>query len=358
MEKERVIALVILLTSIATAYFTGTVKNLIVAASTIAIILGTAIIFKKKFSYEHPLFYSVFEAFARQSFYFILIIYIVYEIIPPESELYGVSLRKAFISIIIVAISIKIGGYIERASSSKTDSDGHQKVLLGKSLKYSFITIVFIIVLRYLDAGGEIKNIIIAGGFFSIVLGLAAQSTLSNIIAGFLIIAEKPFSVGDIIEIENVLGEVVDIKLMSTHVRTIDNKLVRIPNSKVFENDIVNYKKNRILTIRDSISISYSSDVILAKKVILETLDSIPYVLKYPRPFAEVSQLGDSGVEIEFWYSVPTTDFVKKRMQVLTKIYEHVKKAGIEIPFPQRVNWFANELKIKLEKDFTSDQRE
>jgi len=351
MRKEYLPTTIVFIASAAVAYVLGAWEDFAVAIAISLFFIAFDIIFSRKISIKHPLFYGAFHRIARQSLVFTLVIFIIYEIIPPETVFYGISGRKLFISLLVLVISWYMGNYIEEAISTRKNRENEQNVLLGKSIKYTFLFIVSLALLKYLNAGNEVKNIVIGAGFLSIVLGLAAQSTISNIIAGLLIVAEKPFHVGETIQIDNEIGTVIDIKLMSTYIQTIDNKLVRIPNTKVYENAIVNYRRDHIVTIREKVSISYSSDVPRARKIIIDTLDSINYVLKYPAPFVEVSDLADSGVVLEIWYSIQTHEFIKRRETVLTKIYNALKENNIEIPFPQRVNWFANELKIKIDKE-------
>lgn len=164
---------------------------------------------------------------------------------------------------------------------------------------------------------------------------------------------DKPLKIGDPVEVAGYSGVVHDIRILSTRIRTWDGLLVRIPNEKLFNSDIKNLQKYPARRVDITVGIAYKEDAGgRAIEVIKKTLDEMPYVLAEPEPMVFVDNLGgDSSVNIAVKAWAPSEKWFDVRWEIVQKIKEALDREGIEIPFPQRVNWFAEELRVKVEKD-------
>jgi small conductance mechanosensitive channel len=142
--------------------------------------------------------------------------------------------------------------------------------------------------------------------------------------------------VGDWIEISGVSGYVEDLQILTTIIRTLDNKIVIIPNSKLTEEHITNYSTLGVLRLDLVVGVSYSADLKKVKMVIKQVLSEDPRILAQPEPSVGVLELGDSSVNFAVRPWVKTVDY----LPVSLSLYEAIKlgfdEAGIEIPFPQR----------------------
>lgn len=192
--------------------------------------------------------------------------------------------------------------------------------------------------------GINVMPFIAGAGIVGVAIGFAAKDTLSNLIAGILLIIDRPFEVGDRIEVwstpsgSSSWGDVIDIGLRATKIRTTDNIIVIIPNNEIMMRDIVNYTINSAaIRVRVNIGVAYDSDIAKAKEVIISVAKGVEWTMADPPPKVVVRNFGESSVDLQLrvWISD-----ARKRMDTISDITDKVKeafdKAGIEIPYPKR----------------------
>ncbi len=231
---------------------------------------------------------------------------------------------------------------IRRALIDKMKRD--QLELMLKIIYFGIITIAFVSVTPIL--GLNLSGLVVAGGIAGIVIGFASQSVVSNLISGIFLISEKPIKIGDQISVGSIAGFVEDINIISTIVRTYDGLYVRIPNEKVFTSHITNYVTNVARRFEYTVGIRYSDDAERAIEIIKRLIDEHPFALRDPEPQVFVDELGDNSVNLKVRIWAPSTEWYAVKMDLLWKIKRELEANGIEIPFPQRTVWFANEPKI------------
>ncbi|MCC7573264.1 MAG: mechanosensitive ion channel family protein [Candidatus Methanofastidiosum sp.] len=247
------------------------------------------------------------------------------------------------LAIVVVILSILIAKAVS-VGLRKRLKDRFDKDILGLILKgsyYGIIVLAIVLVLPILNI--DTSGLLVAGGVTGIVLGFASQSIVANFISGLFIMAERPIKIGSQVEIDNVKGFVEDVGLMSTILRNYDGLYIRIPNEKVFTTNIINVSANIARRIEYTIGIRYSDDADKATKIISDLIEYHPFVLKNPKPDVYVDTLGESSVDIVVKAWAPVTQWYATKKELLWKIKTSLEKEGIQIPFPQRVVWFANE---------------
>ncbi len=179
-------------------------------------------------------------------------------------------------------------------------------------------------------------------GIGSLAIALAAQTTFSDAINGFIIMVDRPFRIGDRIEIRelNTWGDVVDIGLRSTRIRTLDNRMVIVPNSVIGQSLVVNHSYPDLdYRMHALVGIAYGSDVDLARKVIHEAVQRSPGVLTERPIHVLFVEMGDSALifRLQWWVRIwSELDIYQMYDSVLTSVYKALNEAGITIPFPQR----------------------
>ncbi|WP_087035967.1 mechanosensitive ion channel family protein [Thermococcus litoralis] len=223
--------------------------------------------------------------------------------------------------------------------------------LKAKLFYYTIVTVTFFIALNIAGLSGRLSTIIAAAGITGIVLGFASQTVVANFISGIFMYFDKPLKIGDPVEVAGYSGIVHDIRILSTRIRTWDGLLVRIPNEKLFNSEIKNLQKYPARRVDIVVGIAYKEDAQRAIEVIKKTLDEMPYVLAEPEPMVFVDNLGDSSVNIAVRAWAPSEKWFDVRIEIVQKVKKALDEAGIEIPFPQRVNWFAEELRVKIEEN-------
>jgi len=254
----------------------------------------------------------------------------------------------AFLIILLASIANSIVNsflpYIERNLAAKTKT-AVDNVILDLFKKFSGIIIFTVGAIMALDAMGfNIMPFVAGAGVAGIAIGFAAKDTLSNLIAGVLLIIDRPFEVGDRIEVWSApknaatWGDVIDIGLRATKIRTTDNIVIVIPNNEIMKRDIINYTTvTKEIRVRIPIGVAYDADINKAKAIIIKTALELDWVMQKPAPKVVVRNFGDSAVDLEarIWISRP-----RKRMDTISHVTDRVKEVfqeeGIEIPYPKR----------------------
>lgn len=207
---------------------------------------------------------------------------------------------------------------------------------LGKSL---IVLMAMVTVLQNL--GINVESLVVSMGVGSLAIGLAARDTLANMFAGFTIVLDRPFHLGDRIQLSTgELGDVEAIGMRVTRLRTPDDTVLVVPNSVIVQDRIVNRTwPTRQITTRVEVGVAYGTDLARARAVLVESALASPYVVAQRDPVALVIQFADSAVRLRlvFW----ARDYDEQALassSVHEEIYRRFAAEGIEIPYPvQRV---------------------
>ncbi len=267
-------------------------------------------------------------------------------------RLFGITfLEKTFDSLLIILIAAPIKQffvitlkYLENSIAKKTETKVDNIIfdLLNKFA--GVIVYAFAIVLALDILGINVMPFIAGAGILGVAVGFAAKDTLSNLIAGVLLIIDRPFEIGDRIEVwsapagSSTWGDVIDIGLRATKIKTTDNIVIIIPNNEIMTRDIVNYTIiSSKIRVRINIGIAYESDLETAKAAIIRVAEAVNWVSKSPAPKVVVRNFGESSVDLQLRVWI---NDARKRMDTISHITDRVKtefdKTGIEIPYPKR----------------------
>jgi small conductance mechanosensitive channel len=172
-------------------------------------------------------------------------------------------------------------------------------------------------------------------GVVGIAVGFAAQETIANMIAGFLIFWDRPFKVGDFITTEDRYGEVREITMRTTRIRTMENTYVVIPNKQIIGDTMVNHSLYGEVRVNVPVGIAYKERIADARRVLQPVAQAIPGVLDRPPAEVVATALGDSSVDLEVrvWTDDPAMER-RLYLQVLEASKSALDEAGIQIPFP------------------------
>jgi small-conductance mechanosensitive channel len=186
--------------------------------------------------------------------------------------------------------------------------------------------------------GVQVTSLLAGVGIAGLAVGFAAQDTIANLIAGFTLLLEKPFRIGDSVTIAGTSGQIIEIGLRSTHLRTVDVRDAFLPNKEIINGLIVNHTMTPQLRLDLPIGVSYEADLDAVRKLLLAVCAGHPLIADQPAPQLVVVALGDSAVNLELriWLRAGRDD-TGVRFEILEKAKKALEGAGIEIPFPQRV---------------------
>jgi len=199
-----------------------------------------------------------------------------------------------------------------------------------------WLIMAFVIIATISELGVQTAGFIAAVGAAGLAIGLAMQGSLSNFAAGVLIVMFRHYKVGDYIEAGGVGGSVVAVQILTTTLKTPDNKIIIIPNSQIMDGIITNYSANDTRRVDMTFGVSYADDIDKVRTVIREILDADSRIHKDPEPVIVVGELADSSVNflVRPWTS--TADYWGVYWDTTEKVKKRFDEEGISIPFPQR----------------------
>lgn len=213
------------------------------------------------------------------------------------------------------------------------------KVKFNTVFSFTRWIIYLVVILIVLDAiGFNVTAVFAASAALLIGIGLALQTLFQDIISGIFILIDRSVQVGDIIELEDKVGKVEEIKLRTTRAVTIENKVLIIPNHQYLTNSLYNWTQNGKVT-RESVSVgvAYGSNVNLVKKLLLEAADNHNMVLKNPAPLVLFENFGDSALEFRLVFTLNDSFLsVIPKSDLRFNIDKLFRDNNITIPFPQR----------------------
>ncbi|EQA10213.1 mechanosensitive ion channel family protein [Glaesserella parasuis] len=242
---------------------------------------------------------------------------------------------------LLIAIAIfVIGRYLARTISTLIGkavlASSKDEMLQGfvRSIAY-FLFLLITVIASLSQLGINTSSLVALIGAAGLAIGLALQNSLQNFAAGVMLLIFKPFNKGDFIEAGGKSGKVEQMGILMLELRTVDNKTVLIPNSKVFADSITNYSRNETRRIDFIFDISYESDIEKAKEIIAQILFEDENVLHYPEPTIAVGNLAASSVQLFVRPWVQTNNYSTTQFAILEKVKIGFDKAGISIPYNQ-----------------------
>lgn len=205
---------------------------------------------------------------------------------------------------------------------------------------FAFVNVVltlFLIIGVATILGVPISSFLAIFGAAGLAIGLALQGSLSNFAGGLLILAFKPFKVGDVIEAQGHLGTVEKIQVLYTRMHTFDKKEIIIPNGNLANSDVVNMSTQPVRRVDISIGVAYGSDIGEVRKVVMAIFAKDERVHKDPEPVMFLSNFGDSSLDLSIRVWTDADNLWPVYFDSMEALNTEFEKNNIEIPFPQRV---------------------
>lgn len=180
-------------------------------------------------------------------------------------------------------------------------------------------------------------------GIVGFTLGFALKDISENFVAGLMLLLQRPFDLGDVVEIDDFRGRVLDVSLRATEMETMDGHNVILPNSVVYTNAILNYSRNPLTRIGVEVGVAYDTDLDQARQVALAAISRVEGVLDEPEPFVRFHTFGDSSINFTLFYWVDgrSGSIFQAPDLGVPVIKRAFQEAGIDIPFPIRTVYMA-----------------
>jgi small-conductance mechanosensitive channel len=238
------------------------------------------------------------------------------------------------ISLIVLGyfVAKRAGIFAERALKHRVSR--HHSLLVRRALFYIIFAVFAVTGLQHL--GFKLSILLGAAGVFTVAISFASQTAISNLISGIFLLFEHPFKVGDVVEVKGVTGVVDSIDLLSTKLKTSDNKLVRIPNESMIKSEITNLSYFSTRRIDIPIAVAYDCNIARLKEILLAVADNEEKVLKDPVPSVAINNFASGSIELKFMVWVKTKEVSLVRNHLQEMINQQLEKENI-VMFPSYI---------------------
>ena len=266
-----------------------------------------------------------------------------------------ITVFNVIVFIMAISVFIFIGVMLRRTLNKKILS--RFKIDEGTSYTLSRITQYIVIVIGALISfqivGIDLSGLAVIFGLLSVGIGFGLQNVTANFISGLIILFERPISVGDRVTVSNIEGDVTEINIRSTKVRTVNNISIIVPNSEFVSKDVINYSHGDPTYRLDiNVGVSYGSDLDLVLKAMKEVADENQHVQQKPEAEVHLIEFGDSSwnMQLRAWIA-DVKHYPKIRNELNQAIVRKFRDYDIEIPFPQRDLHVRSSVKLPLDKN-------
>lgn len=251
-----------------------------------------------------------------------------------EAERWGLKLLGA---VLILLLGMWLAKRLSRGLDRAFERANMEATLRGFLRNIAYAAMLVIVVVAALQSlGVPTTSVMAVLGAAGLAIGLALKDSLSNIASGVMLIMQRPFHVGDMVQAAGIEGTVEQVRVFQTKMRTVDNRSVIVPNSLITTAPIINFTANTKRRVDIKVGVGYDDDLRVAREVLLALANEHPKVLKEPRAEVLVMNLSESSVDLELRAWVPTEELVRVRSDLTEGVRDRIIGKGLNIPYPQR----------------------
>ena len=260
---------------------------------------------------------------------------------------------------ILFVLGFFLARWLEKKLSSRLVERKVRAEVVHLVRRVFYILVIAILVITALD----LLNVPLAAfafisGALAIGVGFGAQNIINNFISGWILMWERPIRIGDWVEIDGMVGIVEEINTRSTRLKRIDGVHLLLPNSKLLEDTVINWTRvDNILRSEVRVGVSYSSDVVLVKKLLEQVASEYEVILSEPGPKVVFEDFGDSALifDVYFWIEMSEGRSLRgTRSELRFKIAKIFEENGIVIAFPQQDVHIDGAIEITRDQNHTS----
>ena len=241
---------------------------------------------------------------------------------------------QLLISIVILLIGFRIINIAARKFEEHNDK--YDKTIVHTACYVLKIVLKGLLIITIIDhLGYDTSSLSAVVASLGVCFGLAVNGALANLAGGVLIIITRPFRIDDFIETQGITGTVEDIHIISTKIRTNDNKIIYMPNGTLINGNIINYSEKETRRVDFTFSIGYANDFEQAKRLVLDVCSRHELVLLDPLPFVRVVEHGASSINLVTRVWTKTENYWDVYFDLMEAVKKTFDENGIEIPFEQ-----------------------
>jgi len=256
-------------------------------------------------------------------------------------DLFLEKLPEIFWGVIGLAMIVLVGKLIQKLLSRRLNRRMDDKLLadfIGKIIFTVFVVFGIVLFLQALGLGKAVGGLLAGAGVTAIVLGFAFKDIGENFLAGIFLAFGRPFSIGDLVEVQSIKGVVKEMNFRNTHIRTYDGKDIYVPNALLFKEPLTNYTRDGLLRYNFTIGLDYEDNITEAINCILQTLSKLKEIEKEEslKPFVAIDQFATSTVNLSVFYWVNVfnkrIDVTRTKNTTMTAVIEELTQKGFTLP--------------------------
>ncbi|MCA9736092.1 MAG: mechanosensitive ion channel [Gemmatimonadota bacterium] len=261
-----------------------------------------------------------------------------------DTHLFTMGNQDVTVSNILAALLVMLAGFFLSQASRRVVRGifrarrVYDEGLIGTAQRLVRYTILVLVIFLALDQIGiDLSTLFAAGAIAAVAIGFALQNILQNFVAGIILLVERSITPLDVLNVDGQIVRVVDMRIRSTIVRTLDEEEIIIPNAQLVQSSVKNYTlRDPLYRLRTQVGVSYSSDVDQVFKVLMDAATTIPNQDTKRTPVVLFTEFGDSALnfDVSIWVRDPWLTR-RTRSELNHSIWRHLKEAGIVVAFPQ-----------------------
>lgn len=250
-----------------------------------------------------------------------------------------------------IVLAVMIRKALNRRLLKRFRIDEGTRYTLSRVTQYVIITIGALISFDFI--GIDLSSLTVIFGLLSVGIGFGLQNVTSNFISGLIILFERPISVGDRVMVSDIEGDITEINIRSTMVRTVNNISIIVPNSEFVSKDVINYSHGDPTYRLDvNVGVAYGSDLDNVLKAMQEVADENNSVMQRPKPEVHLIEFGESSWNMQLRVWIPDVKhYPRVRNELNQSLVRTFRKYGVEIPFPQRDLHVRSSVKLPIADD-------
>ena len=256
-------------------------------------------------------------------------------------------LPNIIFSLIILFLFMWLAAKVHDFVAARLSHKANEKITaeyIALIIKWVILVVGILLVLQTLGLSGVAGGLLAGAGVSALVLGFAFKDIAGNFLAGLILAFNRPFELGDTIEVDDILGKVRNLDLRTTHLLTFDSRDVYIPNSTILTSNVINYTQNGLIRTDFIVGIDYNDDIQQAIELIERTAATVDGVLQKDPPYATVDELGTNTVNIKVFFWTETNDYKKGLVLLKGRVIQSITKALLDNGFGLPAN--IQELKL------------
>lgn len=251
-----------------------------------------------------------------------------------------VTIMSFVVFFVFLTFFLFLGAFVRRLLSGKVldrfNMEAGLKYTLSRMSQYLIVIIGVLLSFQFL--GIDLTGLAFIFGLLSVGIGFGLQNVTANFISGLIVMFERPITIGDRVEVGGIEGDVIEINIRSTKIRTLNNISIIVPNTEFVSNNVINYSHgDSSFRLDINVGVSYSSDLKTVLKALNEVAEQHPKIMRNPPHQVHLREFGDSSWDMQLRVWVPN---VKERYVLRNELHQAIvykfAELNIEIPFPQR----------------------